>query len=391
MAGLKEYWDLGDPAVLDPQIEQQIAAAREAFLAAMGQVNPALGYLAANAPETQYGQLASRREKLYALYQKVIATQGNDPRAVDGLIIHAGRLSDEAAELARSTQRWKELWEQQSESLEGDNADASGDEHDDGQPSIRDTLARASEAADRRDYETAVGVLRSAAGPAQQPAAAASAPAADSPGGPPAVNEQRYPLSGADAAPPAVPTDREELKSWKNPLVNIDPRQLFDPAKMDAVANMHFEGESTPENPALNQAMTAILFAEPGADVTAHWDKIGELRNLDAETIKQQRTRLEHLQEVARQMAATRGEKPDPVMGDRRDEYLATHGDFLGTRSSLRFGQVVGEATGLDPAVAAMLNPTGGMVGPGMDVLAPTDANSPVILHGIFHDAAAIS
>ena len=34
-----------------------------------------------------------------------------------------------------------------------------------------------------------------------------------------------------------------------------------------------------------------------------------------------------------------------------------------------------------------MLNPTGGMVGPGMDVLAPTDANSPVIWHGIFHDA----
>jgi hypothetical protein len=74
-------------------------------------------------------------------------------------------------------------------------------------------------------------------------------------------------------------------------------------------------------------------------------------------------------------------------MTTRREEYLQTHAEFLGNSSSLRFGQVVGEATGLDPAFAAMLNPTGGMVGPGMDVLAPTDANSPVIWHGIFHDA----
>ncbi|MDC0935910.1 hypothetical protein OAS39_06465 [Pirellulales bacterium] len=384
MAGLKEYWDLGDPAVLDPAVLQRIASAREAFLAAIGQVNVALQYIAANAPETRHDQLASRREKLFALYQKVVSSQGNDARAVEGLVIHAGRLRDEASELANSTQRWKELWERQAETLDA-TEDAAAETSDDDQQAtqVRDNLARASEAAIRRDYETACGVLQSAAGAAKR----IDATAESAPGGGAAVNEKRYPLSGAADVAPDVPADRRELESWKNPLIQGDPRELFDPEKMDAVADMHFQGESTPDDPALNEAMKAILFADEDEDVSAHVKKIGELRGIDPKIIDQQYQRFRQLREVAKKMEATRGEKPDPTMGDRREEYLETHGDFLGTRSSLRFGQVVGEATGLDPAFAAMLNTTGGMVGPGMDVLAPTDANSPVILHGIFHDA----
>ena len=209
---------------------------------------------------------------------------------------------------------------------------------------------------------------------------AAAASDANAPGG----GERRYPLAGKLPSDPVVPKDRASLAGWTNPLVNGDPRQLFTADRMDEVIDMHFEGEGTPE---LNKAMKTVLFARPGDDVSKQLAEIGRLRGLEPSVVQSQFERFQQLQGVSKQLESAQGLPPDDVMTTRRDEYLQTHGEFLGTQSSLRFGQVVGEATGLDPAFAAMLNPTGGMVGPGMDVLAPTDANSPVIWHGIFHDA----
>lgn len=66
---------------------------------------------------------------------------------------------------------------------------------------------------------------------------------------------------------------------------------------------------------------------------------------------------------------------------------LARHPDFMGSTVSLRYGNVVGEVLDIDPALAVVLNPTGGIVGPsdGYYVPGPNDA---VGYHGVFHDAA---
>ena len=62
------------------------------------------------------------------------------------------------------------------------------------------------------------------------------------------------------------------------------------------------------------------------------------------------------------------------------------HGDFMGSTSQLRSGKIVGDAFGMDPVFGALLNPTGGLVGPGN---ASYDGNdSAVGYHGAVHDAA---
>ncbi len=47
----------------------------------------------------------------------------------------------------------------------------------------------------------------------------------------------------------------------------------------------------------------------------------------------------------------------------------------------------MGEILGIDPVFGALLNPTGGLVGPGSDSFEPGD-NTAIGYHGIFHDAS---
>jgi hypothetical protein len=60
--------------------------------------------------------------------------------------------------------------------------------------------------------------------------------------------------------------------------------------------------------------------------------------------------------------------------------------DFMASSSQLRYGLLVGEALGIDPIFGALLNPTGGLVGPGN--LAVDLEDSAAGLHGAVHDAA---
>lgn len=69
------------------------------------------------------------------------------------------------------------------------------------------------------------------------------------------------------------------------------------------------------------------------------------------------------------------------------------HPEFMASRAQLQFGQVVGDAFGIHKIFAALLNPTGGLVGPGNWLipgvvkaghLAP---DNPMAMHGTVHDA----
>jgi hypothetical protein len=58
---------------------------------------------------------------------------------------------------------------------------------------------------------------------------------------------------------------------------------------------------------------------------------------------------------------------------------------FMGKTSQLRSGDVVGQVFGVDPVFGALLNPTGGMVGPGNAAI--DLGNTAVGYHGAVHDA----
>ena len=62
---------------------------------------------------------------------------------------------------------------------------------------------------------------------------------------------------------------------------------------------------------------------------------------------------------------------------------------FMATDWQLRYGKVVGDHLGIDPVFGALLNPTGGMVGPGNSAFMPANILMPdaVAYHGAYHDA----
>lgn len=63
--------------------------------------------------------------------------------------------------------------------------------------------------------------------------------------------------------------------------------------------------------------------------------------------------------------------------------------EFLASEWQLRYGKVAGDHLGIDPVFGALLNPTGGLVGPGNLALFPESIGVPkaVAYHAAYHDA----
>lgn len=70
------------------------------------------------------------------------------------------------------------------------------------------------------------------------------------------------------------------------------------------------------------------------------------------------------------------------------------HPDFRASREQLLFGKVMGDVFGIHEVFAALLSPTGGLVGPGNELIPGLvdsphlSPDNPVALHGTVHDAA---
>lgn len=71
-----------------------------------------------------------------------------------------------------------------------------------------------------------------------------------------------------------------------------------------------------------------------------------------------------------------------------------THPDFRASRGQLMFGKVLGDSFGIHEVFGALLSPTGGLVGPGNELIPGVmdsphlSPDNPVALHGTVHDAA---
>ena len=187
------------------------------------------------------------------------------------------------------------------------------------------------------------------------------------------------------------------MPAWqqKNPALTRDPESLFKDDYMRGMIDRHFQGENSGElrdvmntlynNPtgqARDQALQRLadIRGRPVDEIRAEYDKYMQLRDradargYDREALKQETTWKDGLLTAV-----------SPRLGGAYVA-LSTHPDFMGSTNQLRYGQVVGDAYGIDPAFGALLNPSGGLVGPGN---AAVDAgDTAVSYHGIFHDAA---
>lgn len=181
----------------------------------------------------------------------------------------------------------------------------------------------------------------------------------------------------------------------KDPLLTRDPEGLFKDDYMRGMIDRHFQGENSAElrdvmntlydNPtgaARDQALQRLadLRGRPVGEITAEYEKYVQLRDrADARGYER---------DALKQSPGLRDVLVGVVSptGGLAHTALSTHPEFMGSTNQLRYGQVVGDAYGIDPAFGALLNPSGGLVGPGN--YAVDAGNSAVSYHGIFHDAA---
>lgn len=146
--------------------------------------------------------------------------------------------------------------------------------------------------------------------------------------------------------------------------------------KKDYMRNMigkHFPGEDDPQ---VNVAMEKILNGEV--------DEALEILEKQVPHLTKPRARNEY----NRYLEELNKDKTGNTIAHKAKDLdtKKKHKNYLGSTWSLRFGKVIGDALGLDPIFGALMNPSGGLVGPGNDGAMHSDG-SYVAYHGVFHDA----
>ena len=158
----------------------------------------------------------------------------------------------------------------------------------------------------------------------------------------------------------------------RTPLLARDPNSLFKDDYMQGLIDSKFQGADSPE---LREAMNDLSQNPTGADLDRTLQKIADARGRPVDEI---RADYDKYLQIKAQRDATNPDTPS-------DPYFF-HPTFMGSTSQLRYGKVVGDAFGVDPVFGSMLNPTGGLVGPGNWAV---DGDSTAVgYHGVVHDAA---
>lgn len=155
--------------------------------------------------------------------------------------------------------------------------------------------------------------------------------------------------------------------------------QLFTDEYMRALVGKTFEGADSKE---LQDAMNTLWEHrhDPNhPDVAAALQKLADARGRPLSEIQAEWGKYQAALAEQERIAAAKGLDPSPGLN-------WMHPNFMGSTSQLRSGQVVGDAFGMDPAFGALLNPSGGLVGPGNNAFDGDD--SALGYHGAVHDAA---
>jgi WXG100 family type VII secretion target len=157
-----------------------------------------------------------------------------------------------------------------------------------------------------------------------------------------------------------------------NSLLARDPASLFSPNKLRALIGLQIKGAGSElgaamndylKNPSKGKAENLIII-------------IIKLRGRPEAEI---RVEFEKFEEAVQQRNAAKPEAEESFGGGGSQSYM-------GSMTQMRYGSVVGDAFGMDPTFGAMLNPGGGLIGPGKWAFAGPD--TAVGYHKIAHDAA---
>jgi len=149
-------------------------------------------------------------------------------------------------------------------------------------------------------------------------------------------------------------------------------KKVFSESYMSGKIGQTWKGEGDPR---LGKAMETLRKNAAPEECAKALDVIADLRGLDRATVGQQ---YESFKQLQQQSISHGGAVEELVSG--------LHDGYMGSRDQLRYGQVVGDVLGIDPVFGAMLNPTGGMPGPGEKAIRLD--NFTLSYHSAFHDAA---
>lgn len=194
------------------------------------------------------------------------------------------------------------------------------------------------------------------------------------------------PEDSVNGAPPVTATENDRLSKLsddalaKADLTLGDTKVLFGRDYMLKLKDATFKGADTPN---LKKLMRE---AYEGPTDTRRPDLMKELAQVvgDPPTADKLDDDYGRFLIVQKQQAAIRKKNSkEEVPALAEDE----HPKFMASRSQLMFGKVLGDAFGIHEVFAALLSPTGGLVGAGNDSL-HLDPTNPVAIHGTVHDAA---
>ena len=158
------------------------------------------------------------------------------------------------------------------------------------------------------------------------------------------------PSTGASIKLADVATPRT-LPDWqqKNRLLARDPNSLFTDDYMHGLVGSQVTGADTKP---LQTAMNKLAQNPQGAELDQVLNEVAQARQRPLAQIRDDYQKYLAIREQAHQNHAP------------ADQLNRLHPDFMGSISQMRYGKVVGDAFGVDPVFGAMLNPTGGLVGP---------------------------
>lgn len=172
-----------------------------------------------------------------------------------------------------------------------------------------------------------------------------------------------------------------------NALLARDPHELFQDDFMRSMIGREFQGAGSDE---LGRVMRGLMDNPQGDELDGLLQDLADIRGRPITEIQIEFRKFQELQQQQQEALANNPELEPP-------EQLGGGGgggsDHMGSNLQMRYGSVVGEAFGVDPAFGAMLNPTGGLLGPGAGMVHSAAErfnlyDGAVGYHGVFHDAA---
>jgi hypothetical protein len=159
-----------------------------------------------------------------------------------------------------------------------------------------------------------------------------------------------------------------------------DKDKVFTAEYRRKLIGFEFAGAGSPR---LRDAMNELSKDSP-KDVDRHLEALASERRRPLDEIHAEYDRYRELREVQIADIKASNGKLEPI-----DQLKPEQSDFMGSNWQLLYGKVVGDRLNVDPAFGSMLNPTGGLVGPGNAGWQPDGALMPqaVAYHGAYHDA----